>query len=114
MKIAVVQEPPVYLDKAGSIERAVALCEGPEITAADLNVAEGDGEASHGAAAGSPAWVDGAVARRLTLRELDDLYTNEILKLTGGNKLQAAKILGINRRTLYRRNERGTREQEEA
>ena len=47
-----------------------------------------------------------AVQRRLTLHELGDLYIEEILKETGGNKVRAAQILGINRRTLYRRGER--------
>ena len=47
-----------------------------------------------------------ALARRLTLREVEDLYTDEVLELTGGNKMQAARILGINRRTLYRRGDR--------
>ncbi|MBW2315444.1 MAG: sigma-54-dependent Fis family transcriptional regulator, partial [Deltaproteobacteria bacterium] len=47
-----------------------------------------------------------AVDRRMTLHELGDLYIEETLKQTGGNKVRAAKILGINRRTLYRRGER--------
>jgi DNA-binding NtrC family response regulator len=47
-----------------------------------------------------------AIDRRLTLRELEDIYVDEVLAATGGNKVQAARILGINRRTLYRRGER--------
>ena len=47
-----------------------------------------------------------AVEGRLTLRELSDRYTDQVLELTGGNKQQAARILGIDRRTLYRRAER--------
>lgn len=43
---------------------------------------------------------------RLSLRELEDLYIDAVLAGTGGNKVQAARILGINRRTLYRRAER--------
>ncbi|MCH7869555.1 MAG: helix-turn-helix domain-containing protein, partial [Myxococcales bacterium] len=35
--------------------------------------------------------------------ELEDRYTAQVLEKTGGNKARAAKILGINRRTLYRR-----------
>jgi DNA-binding protein Fis len=45
----------------------------------------------------------------MTLRELEDLYVEEILRQTGGNKVRAARILGIDRRTLYRRRERETR-----
>ena len=44
--------------------------------------------------------------RRLSLHQLEELYIAEILKLVRGNKVQAARILGINRRTLYRRGER--------
>ncbi len=39
------------------------------------------------------------------LQELEDRYIAEILKRTGGNKMHAARILGIDRRTLYRRYE---------
>ena len=52
------------------------------------------------------ALIERAVEERLTLRELGELYTRRILELTGGNKVKAAGILGINRRTLYRRGER--------
>ncbi len=39
------------------------------------------------------------------LQELEDRYIAEVLKRTDGNKMQAARILGIDRRTLYRRYE---------
>ena len=48
-----------------------------------------------------------AMRRRLTLRELEELYIDEIMQCTGGNKVRAARILGIDRKTLYRRAERG-------
>ena len=35
-----------------------------------------------------------------------DWYIDEVLRATSGNKVQAARILGINRRTLYRSGER--------
>jgi DNA-binding NtrC family response regulator len=44
-----------------------------------------------------------AVESGLTLRELEERYTEEILRRTGGNKVHAARILGIDRKTLYRR-----------
>jgi len=47
----------------------------------------------------------------MTLRALEERYIDQILQLTGGNKVQAAKILGIDRKTLYRRAERSEREQ---
>ena len=37
--------------------------------------------------------VAGALARRVTLRELEDAYTNAVLEATGGNKMEAARIL---------------------
>jgi DNA-binding protein Fis len=37
------------------------------------------------------------------LTQLDDRYIARVLESTKGNKARAAKILGINRRTLYRR-----------
>jgi DNA-binding NtrC family response regulator len=39
----------------------------------------------------------------MTLREVADLYIERILRLAQGNKVKAARTLGINRRTLYRR-----------
>jgi DNA-binding NtrC family response regulator len=44
-----------------------------------------------------------ALENRLTLREVGDLYIERVLSMSGGNKVQAARRLGINRRTLYRR-----------
>ena len=46
---------------------------------------------------------------RLSLREVEDLYIEEVMRLTSGNKVQAARILGIDRKTLYRRAERSVR-----
>jgi DNA-binding NtrC family response regulator len=87
------------------IERALALSDGPEIGPDDLPMPESERPAS---VLTGEALVRDASQRRLTLRELEDRYIAEILKLTGGNKVQAARILGINRRTLYRRGEGAT------
>jgi len=85
------------------IERALALNEGIEIRPEDLPLgAEEEAEAE--ASPESLARV--AADRRMSLEQLCDLYIDEILQLTRGNKVQAARILGINRRTLYRRGER--------
>jgi DNA-binding NtrC family response regulator len=92
------------------IERAVALCERPEIDADDLPMpgeAAGDEEAADGS-----LLVRQAVDRQLSLAELEDLYIDQVLEHTHGNKVQAARILGINRRTLYRRGDRKTRPSE--
>ncbi|MCC6544673.1 MAG: sigma-54-dependent Fis family transcriptional regulator [Nitrospirae bacterium] len=42
----------------------------------------------------------------MPLDELEKLYLMRVLKETGGNKSEAAKILGVDRRTLYRMAER--------
>jgi two-component system response regulator HydG len=39
----------------------------------------------------------------ITVRELERLYIEHVLRVTGGNKTQAARILGFDRRTLYRK-----------
>ena len=42
----------------------------------------------------------------LTIDELEKRYIYRVLKAVGGNKTQAAKVLGLDRRTLYRKLER--------
>ena len=59
-----------------------------------------------GLLAGENVVLVAAAASKLTLRELEDRYTEEILRRTGGNKVRAARILGIDRKTLYRRSQR--------
>jgi len=41
--------------------------------------------------------------RQLSLRELEQAYVTEILGRVGGNKSRAAEILGLDRKTLYRK-----------
>jgi DNA-binding NtrC family response regulator len=88
------------------IERALALSSGGQIDLADLPVADLDDGGQRDAADEFPR---SAARRRLSLREVEDLYIEEVMRLTGGNKVQAAKILGIDRKTLYRRAERSVR-----
>ncbi len=88
------------------IERALALSSGDQIDLDDLPVTDLDDGGGRAAADGFPR---SAAQRRLSLREVEDLYIDEVMRLTGGNKVQAAKILGIDRKTLYRRAERSVR-----
>ncbi len=44
-----------------------------------------------------------AVARSFTLRDLEREYIERVLETTNGNKSEAAKILGVDRTTLYRK-----------
>jgi DNA-binding NtrC family response regulator len=87
------------------IERSLALCERRELDADDLVLP--DAETRSNGSTGSNL-LDDALAQRMTLRELEDAYTDHVLRATGGNKMEAARILGINRRTLYRRGDRLT------
>jgi len=78
------------------IERAVALARGPRLTPADLpeRISSSGGAAAILARSGD---------RPLTLRELEREYILETLKQTGGNKSRAAALLGLDRKTLYRK-----------
>jgi DNA-binding NtrC family response regulator len=88
------------------IERALALAEGDEIGVGDLPPVGAEvAEATESA----EGLMRGAAEQRLSLRELEERYIDRILDLTGGNKVQASKILGIDRKTLYRRAERRAR-----
>ena len=48
-------------------------------------------------------FLDMAVSRRFALAELEEMYIRRVLAEVGGNKSQAASILGIDRSTLYRK-----------
>jgi two-component system response regulator HydG len=50
--------------------------------------------------AGAEAGADQLVGRPLT--EIERHYTERTLEMTGGNREEAAKLLGIGERTLYR------------
>ncbi len=79
-----------------AIERAVALAEVEEIRAADL-------PERIRTAGRLGAIATDASRRRLPLRELEREYILEILRQTGGNKSRAAELLGLDRKTLYRK-----------
>lgn len=44
-----------------------------------------------------------AAARQLSMAEVERAYIMEILRITGGNKSRAAEVLGLDRKTLYRK-----------
>jgi DNA-binding NtrC family response regulator len=79
-----------------AVERAIALAEGARLLPADLP----ERVRSSGATA---ALIARGRERRLTLRELEREYILETLRETGGNKLRAAEMLGVDRKTLYRK-----------
>ena len=47
--------------------------------------------------------IAAASRRHMTLRELERLYVLEVLRQAEGNKSRAAEILGLDRKTLYRK-----------
>ena len=76
------------------IERAVVLCRSTEIGVGDLPQAE-------------TSSVEGLIAKineeLPTVEGLEKRYIRFVLDKTGGRKEKASQILGINRRTLYRK-----------
>ena len=47
--------------------------------------------------------VAGSVRERIPLRELERRYILEVVRETAGNRSRAAEILGLDRKTLYRK-----------
>ena len=86
-----------------AIERAVSLSHGPLLTPDDLPATLRPSlPASHDTAVAVSPGDEGG----LTLEEVEKRHLVRILKETKGNKVKAAKVLGIDRRTLYRMAER--------
>ena len=88
-----------------AIERAVSLSHGPLLLPEDLPEAvrqktdqNEEGAASH--------QLESDREALLTLDEVEKRHLVRVLKETRGNKVKASKILGIDRRTLYRMAER--------
>lgn len=78
------------------IERATTLARGEKIVPDDLPPAiQG--------ARGERRVLDEAAERVLPLADVEKEYILRILEKTGGNKYQAAQVLGIDRKTLYRK-----------
>ena len=72
------------------VQRAVLLCEGDEVDATDLSITNVRRE------------IDGGPDTNFTLLEgVERNAIVQMLKETGGNKLETAKRLGIGRQTLY-------------
>jgi two-component system response regulator AtoC len=77
---------------ANVVERAVIVAEGASVAARDL-------PESLIAATGARTLK----SRRPTLAELEADYIREVLEAVGGNKSEAARVLGISRKNLYER-----------
>jgi DNA-binding NtrC family response regulator len=85
-----------------TIERAVTLSRHGTITEEDLPESIRQGTADASGTADLSTFFEGLP----TLDEMERRYLLHVLRAAGGNRKQAAEILGINRRTLYRMAER--------
>ena len=79
-----------------ALERAVAMAAGATLQTSDLPERIQSGGAT-------AALIARGRERRLSLRELEREYILDILRETAGNKLRAAEILRVDRKTLYRK-----------
>ena len=82
---------------ANVVERAVALSEHDTIVIDDVRVHE------QRAAAGGELDLGDAAQRHLPLAHVELAYIKRVVTEVGGNMSQAARVLGIDRRTLYRK-----------
>lgn len=81
---------------ANTLERAIVLAEHDTLLLEDLAQASklpvDDGD-----------FLESAMLQGWTLADIEQAYIHHVLEMTGGNKIQAAKILGLDRSTLYRK-----------
>jgi len=73
-----------------TVERAIVMTQSTYITAQDLALTPGDGEGK-----------EAPLSMSLPLEELEKITVLDTLRATGGNKSEAARRLGITRRTLH-------------
>ena len=83
-----------------AVEAAVIVCEGSEILPGHLPIASRTPSAPSAATPSRPPAGD---ARLPTLEELERAHIESTLRETDGHRGNAAKILGISERNLYRK-----------
>ena len=79
-----------------AVQRAFMLCRGNRVERTDLPAKVAGTEAAD-------LTAEDAMSRRLTLGQLEQEYIHVVLASVAGNKSEAAAILGIDRKTLYRK-----------
>ena len=77
------------------LERAVALCDHDTLLPEDLDFPAKANDLG--------ALLSDSAQAPVPLDELERVYVRRVLESRGGNKAEAARVLGINRRTLYRK-----------
>jgi two-component system, NtrC family, response regulator HydG len=78
------------------IESASILEDGPEMRADAIRIGE----------TRTTFPMAEALQKRYSLNQLEEAYIREVLRLTGNNRSEAARILGINRKTLLEKRKR--------
>ncbi len=92
------------------IERAVVLAAGPKIDVADIHLDVAPPKVTDAASSGAPFPPAG-----LTLEQFEDEIIKEALRRAGGNKSQAARLLGLSRNALrYRLSKIGVPDEPDA
>ena len=89
-----------------TIERAVVLCRGERIGVRDLpERIQGlpDGGLPDTTARAQSGGAGGVASTKLNLETMEKNFIQQALRLTDGNVTEAAKLLGISRRTLHRK-----------
>jgi DNA-binding NtrC family response regulator len=74
----------------------VALCDHDTLLPEDLDFSRSQDEDLE-------ALLNESMQASISLEEVERAYVRRVLESRGGNKTDAARILGINRRTLYRK-----------
>jgi two-component system response regulator HydG len=87
------------------VERACALSSGPILHLGDLptQLQQQGLEARRSAAAAGEPTAEGALPQLTTLADLERQAILGAIRTLNGDKLQAAKLLGIGKTTLYRK-----------
>jgi DNA-binding NtrC family response regulator len=83
---------------ANALERAVALCDHDTLLPEDFDFLAPTAEVN--------ALLPDETRGPMPLEELEQVYVRRVLEAQAGNKAETARLLGINRRTLYRMLER--------
>ncbi|MGZ8910852.1 MAG: sigma-54-dependent transcriptional regulator [Methylococcaceae bacterium] len=81
---------------ANTLERAIVLAEHDTLLLEDL--AQASKIPVH-----DKNFLELAMTQGWTLQDIEQAYIRHVLEVTGGNKIQAARILGLDRSTLYRK-----------
>lgn len=81
---------------ANTLERAIVLAEHDTLLIEDL------AQASK-IPANDKSFLELAMMQGWTVEDIQQAYIRHVLEVTGGNKIQAARILGLDRSTLYRK-----------